>query len=342
MQQRDAEIDRLRRLLEQFQRSSKRQAAPFSRGQPKEHPKKPGRKAGRKHGKHGHRAVPQHVDEVLEAPLPDACPECGGKIRETHIEPQYQEEIPCRPLVHQFNIHFGECQDCGCHCQGRHPLQTSNAVGAAASQVGPDAQAAVVYLNKRAGLSHGKIAHTFRTLFGIHLSRGARRKSCSEPVSACGRPTRKSRSISSSPKSLPRMKPAGGSAVTRSGFTLGPVSMAPPAIASTRSVVRRRCKVLSVSIGRARWSTMAGPVTTSSIRPVINNARPTCYAAPRRWNKPRVAGTSCSRARSSVCSRSRCRSATPSPKSRPTTTRVGASSRSSPSAYSISRPNPAR
>ncbi len=173
VQQRDAEIDRLRRLLEQFQRSSKRQAAPFSRGQPKEHPKKPGRKAGRKHGKHGHRAVPQHVDEVLEAPLPDACPECGGKIRETHIEPQYQEEIPCRPLVRQFNIHFGECQDCGCHCQGRHPLQTSNAVGAAASQVGPDAQAAVVYLNKRAGLSHGKIAHTFRTLFGIHLSRGA-------------------------------------------------------------------------------------------------------------------------------------------------------------------------
>lgn len=173
VQQRDAEIARLRRLLEQAQRSSKRQAAPFSRSQPKEHPEKPGRKAGRQHGQHAHRAAPQHIDEVLEAPLPDACPDCGGHLRETHIEPQFQEELPRRPLVRQFNIHFGECPRCGCHCQGRHPLQTSNAVGAAASQVGPDAQAAVVYLNKRAGLSHGKIAHTFRTLFGISLSRGA-------------------------------------------------------------------------------------------------------------------------------------------------------------------------
>ena len=113
LQRRDAEIERLRGLLEESQRSGKRQAAPFSKGQPQEHPRRPGRKAGARHGKHGHRLPPDHVDETYEAPLPDACPDCGGKIRETHIEPQYQEEIPCRPLVRQFNIHFGECRDCG-------------------------------------------------------------------------------------------------------------------------------------------------------------------------------------------------------------------------------------
>src|SRR4051812_6325996 len=88
MQQRDAEIDRLRRLLEESQRSSKRQAAPFSKGEPKRRPKKPGRKSGDKHGKHGHRQPPEHIDETHEAPLPDACPECGGRLSETHVEPQ--------------------------------------------------------------------------------------------------------------------------------------------------------------------------------------------------------------------------------------------------------------
>jgi transposase len=173
VQRRDAEIEKLRQLLEQSQRSGKRQAAPFSKGQPQKHPKKPGRKPGAKYGKRGRRSPPDHVDETYEAPLPDACPECGGDLLETHVAPQYQEEIPRQPIRRQFNIHFGECRRCGRHCQGRHPLQTSDAVGAAASQVGPDAQAAIVYLNKRAGLSHGKIAHTLRTLFGIQLTPGA-------------------------------------------------------------------------------------------------------------------------------------------------------------------------
>ena len=54
----------------------------------------------------------------------------------------------------------------------RHDLQTSDATGAAASQVGPLAQALVVYLNKHAGLSHGKTADVLCHL-GIPLTRGA-------------------------------------------------------------------------------------------------------------------------------------------------------------------------
>jgi transposase len=51
-------------------------------------------------------------------------------------------------------------------------LQTSDALGAAAAQLGPDAQAAVVELNKQAGLSHGKVTCCLASLFGILLSRG--------------------------------------------------------------------------------------------------------------------------------------------------------------------------
>src|SRR5262249_30349558 len=51
-------------------------------------------------------------------------------------------------------------------------LQTSNALGAAAAQLGPDAQAAVVELNKQGGMAHGKISRLFHSLFGIRLTRG--------------------------------------------------------------------------------------------------------------------------------------------------------------------------
>ena len=48
----------------------------------------------------------------------------------------------------------------------------SGGSGAAAAQLGPDAQAAVVELNKQAGLSHGKVTRCLESLFGIPLSRG--------------------------------------------------------------------------------------------------------------------------------------------------------------------------
>jgi hypothetical protein len=46
-------------------------------------------------------------------------------------------------------------------------------LGAAASQIGPDAQAAATLLHTQMGLSHGKVASIFRALFGITLTRGA-------------------------------------------------------------------------------------------------------------------------------------------------------------------------
>ncbi|HUX68512.1 MAG TPA: hypothetical protein VMV31_13575, partial [Terriglobales bacterium] len=45
-----AENERLRRALEEAQRSGKRQAAPFSRQAPKANPERPGRKAGAGYG----------------------------------------------------------------------------------------------------------------------------------------------------------------------------------------------------------------------------------------------------------------------------------------------------
>jgi len=168
-------IHELQQRIEQLERSAKRQAAPFAKGQPKKNPKKSGRKKGAQHGKHGHRPPPPPatIDEILEAPLPDRCPDCNGQVVADHCDKQYQTEIPRQPITRQFNIHCGHCEKCRKTFRGRHRLQTSDAVGAAQSQLGGDAQAAVVYLNKHAGLSHGKIADTFAKFFGIQLTPGA-------------------------------------------------------------------------------------------------------------------------------------------------------------------------
>jgi transposase len=167
--------ERLRRERDEARRQSKRQAAPFSKGPPQPAPKRPGRKPGAAHGRHGHRPAPppEHLDEVHEARLPEACPHCGGGLAETDVVAQYQTDIPRRPTTRQFNVHVGHCRACGVRVQGRHALQTSDALGAAASQLGPDAQAGVVVLNKEAGLPHGKIARFYKTFFGIDLTRGA-------------------------------------------------------------------------------------------------------------------------------------------------------------------------
>jgi transposase len=56
--------------------------------------------------------------------------------------------------------------------QGRHPHQTSDAVGSAASQLGARAVALATELNKGLGLSYGKTAAVLENAFGLHVSRG--------------------------------------------------------------------------------------------------------------------------------------------------------------------------
>jgi transposase len=171
------QLEKLSAAVEEARRGGKRQAAPFRKADgPKADPKKPGRKRGRRHGRHAHRGAipPDEIDERHDAPLPEACPHCGhGDIEETHAAKQYQTEIPRKPLHREFTVHVGRCRRCGRRVQGRHALQTSDALGAAASQLGPDVHAAFVTLNKGLGLAHGKCRQFFQDVFGIVISRSA-------------------------------------------------------------------------------------------------------------------------------------------------------------------------
>jgi transposase len=167
------ENDKLKDDLEAARRAVSRQAAPFSRGTRVVHPKRPGRKPGAAYGVRASRRPPARIDETHEAALPARCPQCAGAISADRVALQYQEELPPqRPVVRAFHVHIGRCTQCQRRVQGRHPLQTSDALGAAAVQLGPHAIAFAVLLNKRCGLSYGKIAGLLRDRFGLTVTCG--------------------------------------------------------------------------------------------------------------------------------------------------------------------------
>jgi len=166
------ENQRLRKDLEAAQRAAKRQAAPFSRGKPKPNPKRPGRKSGAAHGPHAHRPIPDHVDEEIQVAAPEKCPDCGGPLTVERVDTQYQEEIVRRTYVRRFHIPICRCQQCAKRVQGRHPLQTSDALGAAAVQVGPETVALGVLMNKSMGLPHADAAAILKHGFGMTMSPG--------------------------------------------------------------------------------------------------------------------------------------------------------------------------
>jgi transposase len=171
---RDARIAKLEKLLADSRRSGKRQAAPFSKGGPTDEPKRPGRRSGENHGRHGHRVAPVGpVDRELMAPLPSCCPDCGGAIEHVRDAAQFQCELPdARPVVTRFTVGVGRCTRCKKRLQGRHPEQTSDALGAAASQIGPHARGLATWLHYALGLSFAKTSAVLSHL-GVPVTAGA-------------------------------------------------------------------------------------------------------------------------------------------------------------------------
>ena len=164
------ENERLKRQLEEAQRANKRQAAPFSRDHRKANPRPPGRKPGAAYGRRYGKAIPKHVDEVIGVPIPARC-SCGGHVKLEKVEPQYQHEVVRKTIWRRFDIAIGRCRACGRRVQGRDPRQTSDALGAAAVQLGPQALALAVKMNKGLGMPHGDAAAVLQDGFGLRVHR---------------------------------------------------------------------------------------------------------------------------------------------------------------------------
>jgi len=165
------EVRQLRQQLEQAQAAAARQAAPFRRREPLKKPPEQRKKPGRRAGHAGaHRRTPP-IDHLQVVPLP-CCPRCGGAIHDVHRVEQVIEEIPpVKPVVYKVLTYRATCDRCGEVCS-RHPLQTSEATGAAGVHLGPRAIALAVALNKHHGLTMRRTCKILRQLTGLELTAG--------------------------------------------------------------------------------------------------------------------------------------------------------------------------
>jgi transposase len=88
-------------------------------------------------------------------------------------EEQFHTELPdVTPVTTRFTIGIGRCQGCKKRVQGRHPEQTSDALGAASSQIGPHAKGLATWLHYVLGLSFVKSAKVLSHL-GVPVTAGA-------------------------------------------------------------------------------------------------------------------------------------------------------------------------
>ena len=171
-----AENTQLREGLEETRRAGKRQAAPFSRGQKKTDPATPGRKPGEKYGRKARRLLPpapERVDEHIDVPLPEGCPDCGGRLELDKVVEQFQEElVPVRTRIRCYHVALGRCTGCRRRVRSRHPDQTSDALGAAGVMLGPVAHALAAWLRVGLGVSMAKVAKILAKLGGLSVTPG--------------------------------------------------------------------------------------------------------------------------------------------------------------------------
>ena len=170
----EREIERLRQENEKLQQAAKRQASPFSRGEPKPNPKRRGRKSGKRYGRRASRSVPRTIDRVIEVPAPLFCPDCQKPAKLDHRETQWQTDIPpIVPVTTEFRIDVARCTNCGRTVRNRHPEQISDATGAAGVQLGPRVIALSATLNKECGVSYERIERLLGAVFALRVNRSS-------------------------------------------------------------------------------------------------------------------------------------------------------------------------
>jgi len=161
--------------LEELERRAMRGAAPFSKD-PKKRSKSPAR-PGRKGGHDGtFRARPDDaaVNRRIDVPL-ETCPDCGAVLdpsTDEIIEQTIIEVPPVQPEIVRLVTHRNRCCGCGAQSRSCHPLQMSQARGAASTHLGPRALAIAASLNKGLGLTMRKTCVVLRDLLGLRLSPG--------------------------------------------------------------------------------------------------------------------------------------------------------------------------
>ncbi len=172
-----AENAALKAQLDPIARDSKRQAAPFSRGQPKAQPKRPGRKPGR--GRFTFRTLPtpdQWTEPPIEVRLPDpACSSCGEPLQEHRVDLAAITDLPPqpRPVVQPYRVWVYRCPGCETTVRAPHPDLAPDQFGATAHRMGPRVMAAAHATHYGLGVPVRKVPAVLRLFAGVQLTQSA-------------------------------------------------------------------------------------------------------------------------------------------------------------------------
>src|SRR3954462_12987113 len=172
-----AENAALRAQLDQLRRDSKRQAAPFSKGQRKAQPKRPGRKPGQ--GRFTFRTLPgpdQWTAPPIEVRLPDpVCPCCGEPLHENRVDFAAITDIPPhpRPIVQPYRVWVYRCPTCDSTVRAPHPDLAPDQYGATAPRMGPRVMAAAHATHYGLGVPVRKVPAVLQLYTGVRLTQSA-------------------------------------------------------------------------------------------------------------------------------------------------------------------------
>src|ERR671915_1098076 len=172
-----ASNESLRGEIAELKRSTKRQAAPFSKGTRVSNPKRPGRQPGE--GTFSFRQAPR-PEEITEPPVNvpvtlECCPRCGEKLAEERVDLAYLTELPPmpRPRVTQYRVWVYRCTGCGRKVRGEHPNLAPDQYGATAHRLGLRAIGTAHALHHQVGIPVRKTPLVLNLLTGMELTQGA-------------------------------------------------------------------------------------------------------------------------------------------------------------------------
>ena len=168
------QIAELKRENERLKRGQHRQAAPFSRGEPKANPKRPGRKPGQ--GVFAHRtAPPVPATETVTATAPPCCAACGGKLEQVGEEVATTTDLPPnpQPVVTVYRVPVCRCRQCGKRVRGTAAGLAPDQTGATAHRVGPGLMAAAHALHYGIGVPVRKVPAILNELSGVTITQSA-------------------------------------------------------------------------------------------------------------------------------------------------------------------------
>lgn len=172
IKQLQAERALLEKRIEELERKSNRQAAPFRIKENKRglNPGKPGQKAG--HKGYYRMISESEIAQTIVVKLP-CCPDCSGTLQDMSEIEQIIEEIPeVRRHATRVISQCGWCSYCQKEVYSSHPLQTSLASGAAKVQLGPQAKSMAMSLQYEYGMTKRKVCRLMKKVFDISLSPG--------------------------------------------------------------------------------------------------------------------------------------------------------------------------